>query len=133
MPPSTLDHASPGVRHLQLASLAAERYGLLMSVPLLTIGAFSSLVALLAGLVHLVMGLAFLAARRAFERQRPAGLWTIRFLATLLTLPLPAFGFEMTRKADLRAIDGIFPAIVTAYGLALLVLSARKDVRHWTA
>lgn len=118
-----------GVRLLLLGARLAQWYALLMAAPLLVVGSFAGPVVIGAGVVHLLAGLALLAARRGVARGDRASLWLLRLVSILIALPLPAFAIEKAREPALGPSSAIFPAIVAACGVALLLISLRRDVR----
>lgn len=129
-----LDRPAPpqDVRLLLLGTLFVQWYALAMAFPLLAIGSFSGFVVLSAGVVHLLLGLTLLAARRGIARGKPAALWHLRLISALIVLTLPAFAIAKFRDPGLDLSYAIFPALVTACGLALLLVTLRRGVRDWT-
>lgn len=121
-----------GIRLLLFGALLVQWYALAMAVPLLMIGSFSGFVVVSAGFVHLLLGLALLAARRGIARGKPAALWLLRLISALIALPLPVFVFNKIQDPNLDPSYAIFPTIVTVCGVALLFVTLRRDVRDWT-
>ena len=118
-----------GIRLLLGVSLLVQGYALGFGVLLLFGGVLIGLLAIEAGVAPLLLVLALLTARWGLVRGSRAALWFLRLILVLIASALPAFA--ITRNSVFDWLHAIFPTLVTTGGVALLLLTFRRDVRGW--